>query len=377
MRAQARVIRAASRCQIPWLLWGAPGEGKSGFVEAIAAADDRDCITVIGSIREPSDFAGIPFLAGDAAGGDPDDVDVRLARTSWFRHVEQQPHTLLFFDELTTTAPATQSAMLRVLQERHVGEHPLPEQTVLGAAANPPEQATDGYDLSAPMANRFLHLDWQLSVDDWITGMTVGWDQVTPAAEAADLAEASEARQATYRARVAAFIRHRPDLIRDLPTNPLEATKGWPSPRSWTHTAMVLAHLPDNDHEARLLAAKGLVGEGPAVEVLTWLEHDDLPDPAAVLADPTMLDPGEQPHRLYALLAGVVAHAANAGDADTWNAAWDVLARAADGGRADVGAAAARDLMRAWPADATSAPTAARAFLGPLKDAGLAADLAA
>ena len=45
----------------PVLLWGGPGEGKSAVVEQVAAQLGRPCEVVIGSVREASDFAGLPM----------------------------------------------------------------------------------------------------------------------------------------------------------------------------------------------------------------------------------------------------------------------------------------------------------------------------
>ena len=50
-------------------------------------------------------------------------------------------------------------------------------------------------------------------------------------------------------------------------------------------TADVLSLLPEGS-EAAQLAAIGLVGEGAAIEYLTWRREADLPDPAMVVADP-------------------------------------------------------------------------------------------
>jgi hypothetical protein len=52
-------------------------------------------------------------------------------------------------------------------------------------------------------------------------------------------------------------------------------------------TADVLSLLDDDDTEVAYLAACGLVGEGAAIEYLTWRCEADLPDPASVVADPT------------------------------------------------------------------------------------------
>ena len=46
----------------PVVLWGDPGEGKTASIEAIAESQGKLMETVIASIREPSDFAGLPNI---------------------------------------------------------------------------------------------------------------------------------------------------------------------------------------------------------------------------------------------------------------------------------------------------------------------------
>ena len=55
----------AVAARVPVLLWGAPGTGKTSAIRAMAAAMGWPCETVIASIREPSDFAGLPIVVGD------------------------------------------------------------------------------------------------------------------------------------------------------------------------------------------------------------------------------------------------------------------------------------------------------------------------
>ncbi|MPY96333.1 MAG: AAA domain-containing protein, partial [Acidimicrobiia bacterium] len=135
---------------VPVLLWGAPGTGKTSALRAMAGAAGLPCEVVIASIREPSDFAGLPIVV---------DGDVRFAPPAWARRLAEAGEGLLFLDELSTTPPAVQAALLRVVLERVVGDLALPEAVAVVAAANPPEQAADGWDLSPPLANRFCHLD--------------------------------------------------------------------------------------------------------------------------------------------------------------------------------------------------------------------------
>ncbi|MBV9543593.1 MAG: AAA family ATPase, partial [Chloroflexi bacterium] len=68
------VLRAAGRAGVAVCLWGDPGIGKSALIQAAAAADDVPCEIVIGSLREPSDFAGLPVVT---------DEGVRLEPPSW------------------------------------------------------------------------------------------------------------------------------------------------------------------------------------------------------------------------------------------------------------------------------------------------------
>ena len=235
------------------------------------------------------------------------------------------------------------------------------------AAANPPERAADGWDLSPPLANRFLHIGYTPSTDGWIDGMTAGFS--LPAA--GWVAQPSRERRAIARAGVAAFIRCRPALLDAFPTNPATSGRAWPSRRTWTMTADVLSLLADNDTESAHLAACGLVGEGAAVEYLTWRREADLPDPVAVIADPTnvawrRLDPS----RVWAILAGVVGYSTGKGTVEAWREAWGPLAIAAEQGKGDVAAACVRTLLIARPPNARP-PHEVRAFIGVLSDAGL------
>lgn len=111
------------------LLWGAPGGGKSRLIESIAAAYGRPCEVVIGSIREASDFAGLPVRT---------DGVVVFSPPAWARRAAEQGHSVVFVDELTAAAPQVQAAMLRTVLEREVGDLSLPDGVAVVAAANPP-----------------------------------------------------------------------------------------------------------------------------------------------------------------------------------------------------------------------------------------------
>lgn len=351
-----RAVRAAVGAGVPVLLWGEPGIGKTAFVEALAAADGVDIEVVVGSIREPSDLNGLPVVRPDG--------DVVLAPPAWAQRLAAAGAGYLFLDELSTAPPAVQAAMLRVCKEGWVGDLRLPAEVVRIAAANDLRTAADGWQLAPATANRFCHVDWVADLDDWLTGMTVGWDAVTPAGHGG-VTPPDATRERTVRARVAAFVRHRPALLHDCPRDPARAAGPWPSPRTWEYAAVAIAHLDDGDLDAQQVVAGGLVGDGPAVELLTWWHAEDLPDPTDVLADPSVVGWRGRADRVYAVLGAVTAHAVAAGDAATWSDALAVVEAAAAADRGDLAAAYVADLLRVRPAGVPVPSTVVRSF-GPL-----------
>jgi MoxR-like ATPase len=366
MDEQATVTEAlalAVAAKVPVLLWGAPGTGKTSAIRAMADAAGLPCETVIASIREPSDFAGLPVVVSSEVHL----TQVDFAPPSWARRLAQAGHGILFFDEVSTAPPAVQAALLRVVLERTVGDLALPSGVAVVAAANPPEQAADGWDLSAPLANRFCHLDWPVDARRMADGFSSGWWTPAPA----ELPEQWERRLGVARSWVAGFITVRPALAVNVPDEAARAGLAWPSPRSWDMVARLLAAAESvgTDELARSLLVRGSVGEGAGVEFLTWLVEADLPDPEAVLADPASFQLPERGDRAYAALSSIAAAVASDSTPERWAAGWKVFGAASE--RApDVAAVAARTLARCRPPGAP-VPSEVQAFSPLLRDAGL------
>ncbi|QJW38668.1 AAA family ATPase [Cellulosimicrobium protaetiae] len=349
------VIDACGRAAVPVLLLSDPGMGKSSLVRGLARAEGVPCETVLGSVREPADVAGLPVVT---------DTGVVLSPPAWARRLAESRAGYLFLDELTTCPPAVQAAMLAVALDRVVGDLALPDGVRVVAGANPPDRAADGWEMSPPLANRFCHVQFAPSVDDWLDGMTVGW--AAPPASRAITADPTRAE--AVKALVTGFIRHKPEHLHTFPRT-AEGTGGpWPSRRVWAMLAAALANVRDDDAAARQAITFGLVGEGVGVEFLVWCDQADLPDPAAVLDDPTLVDWTGRPDRVWAVLSAVVGWAASAGSVDAWRKAWGPLLAAAEAGAPDVAAAAARPLAACRPA-AAKVPAAVREKFKPVLDA--------
>jgi len=356
--ATAEALGIAVAARVPVLLWGAPGTGKTSAIRAMADAMGLPCETVIASIREPSDFAGLPVVAGDS---------VRFAPPQWARRLAAAGSGVLFLDELSTAPPAVQAALLRVVLERTVGDLTLPPEVAVVAAANPPEQAADGWDLSAPLANRLCHLTWELTPRFIADGLAGGW-----AAPQVPLLPAGwAAAEQLHKGMVAAFLQVRPALAIAPPPNAAEAGRGWPSPRTWEMAArlMTATDAAKASGQARSALVRGAVGDGAGVEFLAWLVDMDLPDPEEVLADPASFRLPGRGDRAYAALASIAAAVASEPTPQRWAAGWRVLGACAETAP-DVAATAARVLARCRP-DGTALPAEIKLFAPVLRDAGL------
>jgi hypothetical protein len=274
---------------------------------------------------------------------------------------------VVFFDEVSTAPPAVQAALLRVVLERTVGDLILPDLVSVVAAANPPEQAADGWDLSAPLANRFCHIEWAVDARTVADGFSGGW----PTPEPPLLPVAWERRLTVVRSWIAGFVTVRPTLALAVPEDAAGAGRAWPSPRTWDmaarlQTAGESAGIGDL---ARSLLIRGCVGPGAGIEYLTWLAEADLPDPEAVLANPDSFTLPERGDRAYAALSSIAAAVAADPSNGRWERGWRAFGRAAES-TPDIAAAAARTLARCRPVGA-AIPAEVKAFAPLLRDAGL------
>lgn len=364
MSEPARMALAvAIGARVPVLLWGGAGLGKSSAVREMAAGAGLTCETVIASIREPSDFAGLPVVSEDG-------TSVRFAPPTWARRLAATGSGVLFLDEISTAPPAVQAALLRVVLERTVGDLDLPDDVTVVAAANPPEQAADGWDISPPLANRFCHLDWSLSAADWADGIMAGFTQPPVPKLPAD---ALRTAVAAARASAGAFVAHRPHLLHAHPGGEAAAGRGWPSPRSWDMAARLVAAATVSGVETEVasLLVSGAVGPGAAAEFLAWRDDLDLPDPEAALRDPSSFRLPDRGDRAYAALAALAAAVLADNTVPRWEAAWQAIASATSNRHSDIAVAVVRSLIAHRP-EGAAPPTGVLTGMAPvLRTAGL------
>ena len=241
------------------MLWGAPGVGKSSIVAQVAASHDLEFIDVRLSQLAPTDLRGLPVPEDGVAKWFPPEFLPRGGRG------------VLFMDEINMAAPTMQGIAQQLILDRKVGSYTLPEGWFVWAAGNRREDRASVFEMPAPLANRFLHLE------------------VRPDFE-------SFKRYAFTRAlseRVIAFLSFRPNLLHALDTK----SPAWPSPRSWEMASRLLA--------ASLEIAPA-VGDGAAAEFAAFEKvYAALPDLEPILDGDLSKDFPLEPSAKYAAVIGL------------------------------------------------------------------------
>ena len=361
-RLQALGICVSAR--IPVLLWGDPGIGKTAVIES-ARHGGWHVETLIVSHYEPSDFAGLPVVTGGT---------VELAPPAWAQRLAGvDGPSIAFFDEFSTASPALQAAALRPLTHYEVGALQLPESVSFVAAANPADVAAAGWELAAPTASRFVHVDWVLPLEVYAECMVTGDWPAMPVHDSSD--PALPGAIATEKVLVSGFLRTRSGQMSVVPKDAAAWGRAFPTPRTWDYAARLSAfavHVRAPKAVRRLLVA-GCVGDAAAHEYLAWVAAQDLPDPETLLADPAAASFERlRADRVYVVLQSVLSAVARRSTPERWANAVRLCARAGEAAGLDPAVPVVRALMRPGlrPTDAAM-PAEISVFAPALSLAGL------
>lgn len=272
----SRIIEALKTCisaKQPTFLWGPPGVGKSDIVAQLASELKYTLIDIRAVLLDPVDLRGLPRIENGEAVWSPPSF------------LPKKGKALVFLDELNAAPPLVQAACYQLVLDRKIGEYELPKDAVIIAAGNREGDRAVTSRMPSPLANRFVHLDFDVDLDDWISwGLSHG-----------------------VRTEVLAFQRFRPALLHAF--DPQKNEKAFPTPRSVTFLSRLMdASNGDIDYDL----AKGVVGEGYAAEFIGFLKiYKNLPDPDMVLMAPGKAVVPTDPATLYAICGAVARKASD------------------------------------------------------------------
>jgi len=310
-------LGVAIDANVPVILWGAPGQGKTSVIKKFADRAGRHLEIILASIREPQDFIGLPALV---------EGEMRFMPPEWAKRLaEHQNGGMLFADEVNTAPPSVQAALLRVCLEKVAGDFDLGFETRIVAAANPPEIAADGWDLAPPLANRFCHLEWNLPASVVAKGLTSGWPEYDLPETSPEKIDRSVTQEKEL---IAAFLTSQSHLVTDVPNSGTDQGRAFPTPRSWESVSRVsgLVTALRLNEEIRYLLVKGCVGEPATSQFLAYRENQDLPDPESIIADPHLpLD--ARPDQLWLINGSLIRALQGDFSLDRWDRVGEFIKR--------------------------------------------------
>jgi MoxR-like ATPase len=301
----AEVLGGLLDTRWPAFLWGAPGVGKSSLVRAVAAARGLALVDVRAPLLDPTDLRGLPYFRDGVAAWAPPS----------FLPSDRDSAGVLFFDELNAAPPLVQASLYQLTLDRRVGEYELPAGWRVIAAGNRAEDAAVVFRMPSALANRYVHLDFEVDLEDWMA-----W-----------------AAQAGIHPLVQAFLRLRRELLLD--TRVMD--RGFPTPRSWEMASDATKRF--GGAKAALDVLVGIVGEGAAMEFAGFADRSLRAERVeAILADPDRAILPSDLGDLYALIAHV---GARCGEDATLRSAGRLLGRLAP----ELGVLLARQVLRLRP----------------------------
>lgn len=354
-------VAACIEARVPVILWGAPGQGKTSVLKAFAAQAGRKLEIILASIREPQDFAGLPAISNG---------QMSLIPPNWAQSLANDGNGILFADEINTAPPSVQAALLRVCLEKVAGDIELGERTSIVAAANPPEIAADGWDLAAPLANRFCHIDWQLPGDVVAAGLVGNWPKI----ELPKVTEELIAQETELEAwKLAGFISARQDLATAMPESTGQQGRAFPTPRSWEMVLKLLgmANAMQLSAEIRRLLVVGCVGHGAGSEYLIYRDNLDLPNPEDIIKEPETATLPTRADQLYVICGSLNGALISNPTAERWDNVGKFILRLSTLGHPDIAVSLYLQWLKLAPAGAMASRPIVQSLNPLVQQAGL------
>lgn len=293
----ARVLDHCISIKRPVFLWGPPGIGKSDIISKLAESNGMELRDVRLNLLDPVDLKGFPTPDADAGVMrwlPPDFLPPTFVPAGEVKGyklkkgekadtlIPNPTRGILFLDEMNSALPATQAAGYQLILNRAIGNYTLPAGWAIIAAGNRDGDRGVTSRMPAPLANRLVHIDFDVDVDDW----------------------ASWALKNEVHQDIIAFMKFKPSMLHSF--DPAKNERAFPSPRSWAFASQIITPVDpaaprlslQEEHEL----IKGTIGEGPAGEFMAFRKDAaEMPSIDKILLVPEKVPVPESPSVLYAL----------------------------------------------------------------------------
>lgn len=165
LKSVVRKLHAAGKlADVALYLSGPPGIGKSATFEQMAREFNADHKIFLACTMDPTDITGLPFPVEGMTRFLPPERLLSLTD-----RVVNPKFTIAVFDDLPATHEQVFAALFRLFYERYVGDDPIRKNVLLCATGNRAADMAGAKELPTALANRFIHFEIRVDVDEWVT----------------------------------------------------------------------------------------------------------------------------------------------------------------------------------------------------------------
>jgi len=184
------------------MIWGAPGIGKSSVVASVAKKHGFPLVDLRISQLAPQDLRGLPVP----------DLAKQIAKWVPPNFFPQDPESkgILFLDEINMAPPVVQGIAQQLVLDRRMGDYVVPKGWFIWAAGNRKSDQATVFEMSAPLANRFLHVTVRADFPSFLDYMA----------------------RNMFTEEIVGFLLGNQDLLHKMSTT-FPPSPAWPSPRMW------------------------------------------------------------------------------------------------------------------------------------------------
>ena len=279
------------RANKPVILWGGPGEGKSGFIRSIVEKMDYDLQDFRLLMRDAVDIHGLPKMneVGRMGWALPEEMPLATDK------IEKE--RVMFLDELPAAPTNVQTVAYQMLHERAIDNVALHENVRFIAAGNRERDGAVSNRMPTPLANRLAHFDVQADIKSFLE-----WGH-----------------GAGVHPFVLAHLENSSQDLRVSDEKEYTTSKAFRSPRTWEYSSDVIHEAMRgveqiNDTHIALLGdiVGSFVGTPTAANFTAYLSvGSKLPRPADIASGKAKHTKTEL-HEAYFISCGVLAHMADA-----------------------------------------------------------------
>ena len=231
-RELAHTIAAMLECDQHLMIWGAPGLGKSDISRQVAEELGYIYHDIRPMLMERVDLLGVPYVSPERR--------TLWASPGFLPDQQSQEKHFLNLEELPNARPDMQSALYQLVLDRRCGDYQLPPGARLVACGNRLQDRGGVHRMPAPLASRFVHVELETSVDDWLEwAVNHGIDPD-----------------------ILFFLRFQGDCLNDF--DPRREEPAFACPRTWASLSRIKERVQDFDLKLQSTIYRGTVGEAAA-----------------------------------------------------------------------------------------------------------------